>query len=219
MVRLRKITWPSPHVKDCDNWNHLCGKWLSMRHGHEAPFIFCLQACRRNSQFERPESQINVASLLIWQAIFHFILPMKWLWKSETNISPYLSIAILRDICRNETIFLLCFLPSPHPWSIKESDIQAPTRWLFWDINLPSSLRQPALWIKSYRLHLPDCLAYCVASRVSLDSLSNPCSKALAGVICTEVGSVPCWPIFISTWIQGSWVNFLLCFMQNPEVV
>ena len=37
-------------------------------------------------------------------------------------------------------VFLLYFLTSPAPhFSIKEPGIQTPTKWLYWDISLPSS--------------------------------------------------------------------------------
>ena len=35
--------------------------------------------------------------------------------------------------------FLLCFLTSPHLWSIKEPGIQNPIKWWFWGTSLPSS--------------------------------------------------------------------------------
>ena len=39
----------------------------------------------------------------------------------------------------NKMVFLVCFLTSLHLWYIKESDIQAPTRWLFLGSSMSSS--------------------------------------------------------------------------------
>lgn len=36
-------------------------------------------------------------------------------------------------------VFLFCFITSPHLWSVKETGIHAPRRWLFWGVSLPSS--------------------------------------------------------------------------------
>ena len=52
---------------------------------------------------------------------------------------PSLRLAILGDICKDWTVFFLCFLTSHHLWSIKEPGIQAQTRRLFWGTSLLSS--------------------------------------------------------------------------------
>ena len=52
---------------------------------------------------------------------------------------PRLRLAVLGDICKDWTVFLLCILTSHHLWSIKEPGIQAQTRWLFWGPSLLSS--------------------------------------------------------------------------------
>ena len=60
-------------------------------------------------------------------------------------------------------------------WSIKETDIRAPIRWLFWGANLPSFQPSSSLIkVSSLPQHLPlDSLAYPAASRVSLDSVQD----------------------------------------------
>ena len=60
-----------------------------------------------------------------WRAVIHGVA------MSQTRLSDWTEL--------NWMVFLLCFLTTSHPWSIKEPSIQTPIRWLFWDINLPSS--------------------------------------------------------------------------------
>ena len=73
-------------------------------------------------------------------------------------------------------IFLLCFLTSPHLWSIKELGIQALTRRLFSDVSLSSSgstgFPSKVVFFASAP-HLLDLLVYRVVSRVSLDSVTS----------------------------------------------
>ena len=52
---------------------------------------------------------------------------------------PSLRLAISVDICKI-MVFTSSTPPTPHPGTIRELGIQTQTRWLFWDISLPSSL-------------------------------------------------------------------------------
>ena len=91
--------------------------------------------------------------------------------KEETNTAPSQRLAILGDICKIKYLFTLFHLP--HLWSMKEPGIQTPTRWLYGDISLPSSLSagflNKVLFLAS-TLPPSDSLASHVANRASLDS-------------------------------------------------
>ena len=62
--------------------------------------------------------------------------------------------------------FLLCFLTSPHLWSIKEPGIQTPRRWLFQGASLPSSGS--------------------ASSPIKVSSCLNPLSVGFIGLLCGE---------------------------------
>ena len=88
-----------------------------------------------------------------WSGLFIFInihnglpqgdnlchLPVKHCEEVKLTHLPSLRLTILGDICKDWTVFFLCFLASHHLWSIKEPGIQAQTRWLFWGTSLLSS--------------------------------------------------------------------------------
>ena len=90
--------------------------------------------------------------------------------KEEINTVPSQRLAILGDTCKIKDLFTLFHLP--HLWSMKEPGIQTPTRWLFADISLPSSLSagflNKVLFLAS-TLPPSDSLGSHVASRARVD--------------------------------------------------
>ena len=92
----------------------LCHSWIMCVASGAAPGAPCLLLTGPEIHIwgGRNHRQIWHLYLLIWQEIFHFTPPMKWLWRwNET--SPYVSLAILGNICRNYMVFLLCYLAYP----------------------------------------------------------------------------------------------------------
>ena len=93
--------------------------------------------------------------------------------KEKINTSLCLRLSILGDIYKINGFFILSpYLPCL--WSKKEPGIQTPTRLVFWDIILPSSLsaNSPNKVVSLLQHFVSDSLACHVASRASLDSLS-----------------------------------------------
>ena len=117
--------------------------------------------------------------------------PVKGYNKKKRLTYPFQRLALPRDVLQDlrpffftsslllprfclQTLGPHCFSPSG---SIKKKNgIQAPTRWLFWDINLPSSqsagFLNKALFVASTP-YFSDLLASHVVNRVSLNSVTK----------------------------------------------
>ena len=90
----REIAWACPPVKDYGILKFFVWEMV--------PLVCCLLVWLRNSHLGGWNlRQLWHLCLLIWQEIFHFTPPVKWLQGSETNISPCLRLAILGDIFKN----------------------------------------------------------------------------------------------------------------------
>ena len=119
------------------------------------------------------------------------------------TLSLYFSTASLSLFCLL-TLVPHCFSPSD---SVKELGIQTPTRWLLWDISLPSS-RSAGFPNKVLFLalpHLSDSLTCCGANRVSLDSVTL--------ILCVEQ-SDSVIHVHISILFQ---IDFPIRFLQRIE--
>ena len=117
------------------------GLWLSwvLCVGNGAPHLLLTRVAQK-STFEELELQIAVASLFV-----DIIADIPFHTTSEMTIRKWNSHIPLLEACRSRRhlqelngLFLLCVLTCPHLWSIEEPGIQAPTRWLFQAISLPS---------------------------------------------------------------------------------
>ena len=78
--------------------------------------------------------------------------------KEEINTYPAWGLPF-SEIFARLMAFLLCFLTSPHFWSIKEPGIQTQIRWLFWGASVPSSWSAGS-WFKSLPCLNPSSLGF-----------------------------------------------------------
>ena len=163
----REITWPCSPMKDCYILEFFVWEKVSLRCGSEIHILRALITDR--------------CGFLVYSYGRRYSI--SYHWRNKCKEVP--EACHFRRYLQELNDFLLCFLTSPHLWSMKGLEIQTWTRWLFWDLyqwSLPSFWSADSLNKVVFCASIPcllDLFIYCAESRVNLDFITNTCHTLL----------------------------------------